>query len=206
MGAHLENQNVLLLSSPAPSGGLQVTLSVAQSSIGLLQLAVNPTDAGSNTIVLTVPSGANTAIYYVYGLASSGTATYSASAPGYGSGTDTVILAPSGIVITGPSRVSLSGGAQALTVYTGLLSTDGSNTPQNPQNLAGQAPLTVTIGNSNPAAGTLPSSVTIAPGTGSSQIAFVPASQPSSTTISVTQPSGYTTPNQLTSLAITVGP
>jgi hypothetical protein len=206
VGKHLENQNVLLLSSRAPSGGLQVTLSVAQSSIGLLQLAVNPTDAGSNTIVVTVPSSANSAIYYVYGLASSGTATYSASAPGYGSGTDTVILAPSGIVIFGPSGVSLSGGAQALTVFAYQLSTDGANTPQNAQSLAGQTSLTVTIGNSNPSAGTLPSSVNIAPGTGSSQITFTPASQPSSTTISVTQPTGYTTPGASTSVAITVRP
>jgi hypothetical protein len=206
VGQHLENQNVLLLSTPAPSGGLQVTLSVAQSSIGLLQLAVNPTDAGSNSIMLNLPAGGFSATYYVYALASSGTATYSASATGYGSGTDTVILAPSGIVITGPSSVSLSGGSQALAVYTALLSTDGTNTPQNPQSLAGQTPLTVKIGNSNPAAGTLPSSANIAPGTDSSQITFTPASQPASTTISVTQPTGYAMPDELTSVAITVGP
>jgi hypothetical protein len=206
VGKSLESQNSLLLTSPAPSGGLRVTLSVAQNSVSLIQLAANPTDAGSGSIVVNVPAGASSASYYVYGLASSGAATYSASASGYVStGTDTVTLAPSAIVIVGPSSVSLAGGPQPLTFYTAFLSTDGANTPQNPQSLAGPASLTVAVVNSTPAAGTVPSSVVISPGTNSSQIMFTPLSR-TSTTISVTQPSGYVMPSLYASLTITVGP
>jgi hypothetical protein len=206
VGVYLENQNFLSLSSPAPAGGLQVTLTVTPGSTSLMQLAVNPTDSGSSSVVVTVPSGGTSAVYYVYGLASSGTAVYSASASGYATVTDTVTLAPSGIVITGPLSVSLAGGPQSMIVYTNLLSNDGTNTPLYAQNLAGQTPLKVAIGNSNNQAGTVASSVTISPGTNSSPLTFTPASQPATTTISVTQPAGYTTPNQLGSDTITVGP
>ena len=148
VGQYLENLNSMVLGAAAPAGGLQVTLSVAAGSTGLMQLAVNPTDPGSNSIVVTVPAGQSSATYYVYALQSSGTATYGATAPGYSSATDTVTLAPSGIDIFETTSsgaptcaincsVSLSGGPQTFTLFTNQLSTDGNNTIVEQQNLAG---------------------------------------------------------------------
>ena len=148
VGQFLENANSMILGAPAPIGGLPVTLTVGAGSIGLMQLAVNPTDPGSNSIVVTVPPGQNGATYYVYALQPSGTATYGASAPGFSSATDTVALAPSGVDIfeTTPQgsptcaincSVSLSGGAQTFTVYANQLSTDGNFTLVGTQSLAG---------------------------------------------------------------------
>ena len=148
VGQYLENQNSMILGAGAPAGGLPVTLSVAAGSIGLMQLAVNPTDPGSNNIVVTVPAGQSTATYYVYSLQSAGTATYGASATGYTASTDTLTLAPSGFIIYGttPSgtqtcaiscNVPLSGGAQTFTVYASQLSTDGNFTLVGTQSLAG---------------------------------------------------------------------
>ncbi len=218
VGQHLENLNSMVLGAQAPAGGVPVTLSVATGSIGLMQLAVNPADPGSNSIVVTVPAGQSTATYYVYAVQSSGTATYSASAPGYASATDTVTLAPSGIDIfeTTPSgmltcatscSVSLSAGAQTFAVFTNQLSTDGNNTIVAQQSLAGNIPLSVTVQNSSSGVGTLSSSGTasITPGTDSGTLIFTPRTT-GTTTLSVTQPTGYTTPDEVTSVAITVGP
>ena len=204
VGNFLEAQGNVALSTPAGSGGVPVTLTVAPASIGHLKLAVNPTDAGANSITVTVPQGQQLASYWVYAFASSGTATYSATATGYGSGTDTVTLAPSAIIIVGPgglpggSTVSSSAGAQTLTVITDQLSTDGQDTPSPStiQPLAGNVPLTVLLSNNATGAGTLSSaSVNIAGGSSSGTVTFTPEAT-GIATISVGQPTGFTTPSQ----------
>jgi hypothetical protein len=204
VGQHLEANGSVNLSSAAPAGGLPVTLSVAAASVGKLQLAVNPTDAGSNTITVTVPQGQFNASYWVYALASSGTATYTATAPGYVSGPpDTVSFAPSAIILVGGGlggeSVSSSAGPQTLTVITNVLTADGQNTPQSgsAQPLAGNVPLTVMLANSNGAAGTLSAaSVNIAPGATSNTVTFTPKAT-GNATISITEPAGWTTPGPL---------
>jgi hypothetical protein len=214
VGQYLENQNTLILSAAAPSQGLQVILTSNNPS--LLKLAVNATDPGSNTITLNMSAGAQIATYYVYALGSSGSATYTATAPGYGSGSDTVYLAPSAILILGPGgcpgscTVSLSGGAQSLMVITDALSTDGQNTPDPNaiQPLAGNVALTVTLGNTNRGAGTVPGSASIAGGQSSGTVTFTDVAT-GSTTVSVSRPTGWTAPGlysgiNLTQVVITV--
>ncbi len=175
VGQNLEFQNFMELGAAAPSGGLPVTLTVAPGSVGLLQLAVNPSDPGSNSIVVTVPYNQSSATYYVYGLQSSGTATYGATAPGYSGGTDTVTLAPSGIEIfetnsTGgvicanSCPVTLSNGPQNFGLFTEQLSTDGSNIPQTQGYVAGPTgPATATTTGTASQGST---ALTVASGTG----------------------------------------
>jgi hypothetical protein len=169
-----------------------------------LQLAVNPTDAGSNAITLHIPQGGSLGSYWIYGLGTSGSGTYTASAPGYGTSTpDTTTLAPSAVIIVGPggqpgsAPVSSSAGPQTVTVITDQLSTDGNNTPMPGaiQALAGNVPLSVLLANSNTAAGTLSAtSVTIAAGTSQGTVTFTPKAV-GNATISVTEPSGWTVPS-----------
>jgi hypothetical protein len=192
----------LILPTAAPAGGLHVTLT---SNSPLLKLSTTATGAGSATIGIDLAAGATGATYYVQSLGSSGTVGYTATAPGYGPGTaNSIALVPSGIVILGPSSVSLAGGPQSLTVFTAQLS--ASNAPVVPQALAGGASLTVSLTNSPGVAGSVPVTVTIAPGTDGSFPLFTPLVSGSSTTVSVVQPSLWTLPTSLTSLGIFVQP
>ncbi|MGP8243292.1 MAG: beta strand repeat-containing protein, partial [Bryobacteraceae bacterium] len=210
VGQYLENQNLMILNTAAPAGGLPVTLTSSDSS--KLLLAVNPTDPGSTSITVTVSAGTYVAYYYVYALASSSWATYSGEAPNYAStGNDTVYFAPSGIVIYGPNgatnsfSASVSAGNSGTqypcSIYTEQLSTDGSNTPQYAQALAGNTALNVALTNSNSTFGTVPTPVSIAPGATGATVLFTPLSA-GSTTISVTQP--WNLPNAYTSIMANV--
>jgi hypothetical protein len=200
IGQYLQDVGQLILPVAAPTGGLQVTIT---SNSSLLKLAANATGAGASTITLNMKAGDTTATYYMQSLGTSGTVTYTATASGYGAGTGTIYLAPSGIVILGPSNVTLSGGPQNITMYTAQLSTDGTNTPVNPQALAGPSSLTVTLNDTNRGVGTVPASVVISPGANSSVFQFTPVAA-GSTSISVVQPNGWTTPNTYTQVGIFV--
>ena len=200
IGNHLERSGtIILLGATAPTNGLQVTLTV---SAGSLSLSKTGTDAGSSVISVTIPAGQSSGPYFMYGLADSGTATVSATATGFTSATGTESLTPSGIVIAGPFGQSgiipfntpLSGGNQPLSVSTAQLDT-GGNVIQ-VQSLAGPASLTVTLTDSNAAAGTVPGTVTIAPGDaagGTATATFHPVAV-GTTNIGVVQPGGYSAP------------
>jgi hypothetical protein len=204
IGQFLQDSGSLLLPVAAPAGGLHVTLT---SNSPLILLSTTATGAGSATIGIDLIPLQRTASYYVQSLGSSGTATYTATAPGYNPGTDTVTMAPSGVVIFNPGspNVSKAGGPKPLTVITAYL--DGSNSAVAPgQALAGGSSLVVSLTNTPGTAGTVPATVTIAPGDSSTTAMFTPLVSGSSTTVSVVQPAGWTTPAALTSVGITVVP
>ena len=106
VGQFLEDSSQLILPVPAPAGGLQVTL---QSNSPLLKLALNATDAPASSIVINMTASQSVANYYVIGLGSSGTPTFTATAPGYSPGNGSITLQPSGIVVIGPSSATMPG-------------------------------------------------------------------------------------------------
>jgi hypothetical protein len=203
IGAFLQEQATLVLSLAAPAGGLHVTLT---SNSSLLKLSTVATAAGTASIGLDIGAGTNSATFYLQALGSSGSPTYKVSAPGYADAIMSVNLVPSGVVILGAttcvSACSVPAGGQlALNVTTAYLD-PSTNVPQAPQALAGGAPLNVTLVNSNPAAGTV-GPVVIQPGTATTGIQFAATGiSGASTTLSVTQPSGWTTPASLVQVAI----
>ncbi len=198
IGRYLQQESMLILPLPAPSGGVIVTL---QSNSPSLLLSTSPTAAGSPSVALSIPGGGMTATYYLQSLGSSGSATYTASAPGYGPGTGTVDLVPSAVIVVGPSTIQFSGGPVALAVTTAYLSASGVPVAQ--QSLAGGAPLLVNLGNTNPGTGTVPATVTIAPGTNVVSATFTPVAA-GTTSISAQQPAGWTTPSSMAQWNITV--
>ncbi|HTS65855.1 MAG TPA: hypothetical protein VMH28_27725, partial [Candidatus Acidoferrales bacterium] len=123
-------------------------------------------------------------------------------AAGYAPSSGTITLVPSGVVIQGPGSVTRPG-TLTLTIYTAQLSGDGLNTPVIPEALAGGGSLIVSLHNSDPTIGSVSSSVIISPGTNNSTTLFVPLAA-GSTTVSLDQPTGWTTPSQLTTLNIKV--
>ncbi len=183
----------------APTSNETVTLTVTSGNI---LLAVNPTDAGSGSIQITIAAGNTSGNYYIYGLTSSGTATYSITASGYTSGSGTVTLAPSGVILAGPNGPGLPFSTNAatpvtLTVYTGALNTSQSNDFSVQEQLAGFVVngLSVTINNGGSAYGSVSSNpVTIPAGASSATVTFTPTADSGTLpfAIQVATPTGFT--------------
>lgn len=105
VGQNLQAAATVALSEAAPKGGLAIT--VRSDDPSRILLSKSPESEGSSEIVLNVPEGVrSTQEFEVQALASTGVATYTASAPAYGSGKGNVTLARSSILITGPSRAA----------------------------------------------------------------------------------------------------
>ena len=105
VGKNLETTAQVGFNGTVPAGGLIITITSDNPSQMLL--SASPTAAGSASIMLNAPFNAHTSpVFYVQGLADSGTVTYTASMPGFGSNTGTVTLAPSGFVIAGPTGLA----------------------------------------------------------------------------------------------------
>jgi Putative Ig domain len=206
IGKFLQDTGSVIVPGGAPATGLHVTV---QSNSPSLVLSTNSTTAGTGAISFDLTQGTGvTPNFFLQSQGSSGAPTYTVSAPGYNSATCSVALVPSGVVITNPSfgsssTFSVGAGPQPLMVVAAQL--DSFNNPATPQSLAGGASLVVSLSNTNNAAGTVPSTVTIAAGSDRKTFSFTPVA-PGSTNVSVAQPAGWTLPTGLTSIAVTVVP
>ena len=106
VGQNLQTMaNVMV--QPAPTSALHITLTSNDPSRVLLSTAV--ASAGSPSIAVTIPAGNRSASFYVQGVGASGTVSYAANGGGYSSKTGTVTIAPSGVVIAGPTGLRGSG-------------------------------------------------------------------------------------------------
>jgi hypothetical protein len=139
---------------------------------------------------------------------SSGTATYTASAPGYASATANVTLTRSGFVIEGPFGLGATffttPGAENsdLTIYSARLDANGNYVAQ--QLLRGGISASVDVTSSTTSVGTISiSPVAISGGTGSGATQFAPLAN-GSTVISTSVPAGFSAPSQFGSLTATV--
>jgi len=189
------------LSAAAPSGGLQVTISVTSGS-GVL-LSTTPTGAGSSSILVTVPEGSTGGgsfpAYYIQATAASGTATITAQATGWTSAPITVTLKPSGFVLRGPNGIGQDFGTitsnndSNLTIESWQINAS-TLVPEAPQAVRGGLSFPVAVSSSNTAVGTIGGSPVTVDGTSSAfALTFHPVGKGSSI-LSFTQPAGFTTP------------
>jgi trimeric autotransporter adhesin len=207
VGQGLEKNANIQLNGVAPTGGLVVTLTSNDPSKVLFSR--DGTLAGSTSINVQIQEGHNQSPdFFVYGLASSGTVSCGMSASGFGSATGTITLQRAGIVIQGPGSLgtpiftSVSGGQQSVTVSSAML--DGTGTVVELQAIAGGSSASVGVTSSNTTVGTITTSpVTIAGGSVSANTAFQPLAV-GNTTLTPIQPSGFVTPAQFGSVAVTV--
>jgi len=208
VGQHLETVSKIRLNRPVPADGLEVT--VKSDNPRLLLLSSDAVTAGSESIVFKLRPGFNsTPEFYIQGLGKSGTATYTASAAGFGSATGTATLAPSGIVIAGPAgfglpgfQTSIRGAKVHLKIYSALL--DSSLNLVAFQAVAGGSPVSFTISSSNPAVGGVPAEgLELRPGTNTITTQFKPAAM-GETTLSLNTPANLSVPAKLASLIATV--
>ena len=200
VGQFLQDSTGILLPSPAGASGVAVTVTSNSPS---LKLTTNPNVAGASSIVITIPANQQSATLYLQSLANSGSATYTISTASFGNAVGTVQFAPSAVILF-PQSVSgplSSGSINSVAVITALL--DGSNTPVSQQSLAGGAALNVAVSSGNTGVATVPTTVTIAPGSSTTTLPIT-LKGIGTTGVSVSQPSGWTTPNSLTTASVNV--
>jgi len=222
IGANLEIKGAVLLGAPAPDKGVAVTLTSADPR--RLLLSTSATVPGSKSITITIPAGGTNGQYYLQALAASGTVTYTAEGPGYDSHTGTIKLAPSGVVLAGPSGppdeaeilrpesplrpggffTSVGGTHTAIIVFTVYLDpTTHRGADITVQPLRAGTSLTVALKNSDPAIGTAADTVTIAGGSDQGETHFTPLAV-GSTVLSLITPEGFTTASNSTTLKAVV--
>ena len=204
VGQYLETAGTVTLSGPVPAADLQITLTSADPS--RLLLSLTPESPGSASIVVNLQRAIREPEFFLQGLDKTGTVTYTASAPGFTSGTGKVTLAPSGIVIGGPygvgktSFLTTTGAPQAkIGVYSALLDSSLNYVAQ--QRVAPGRSMTAHITSSNTAVGTIATAtLKIASGSNTATTLFKPAAQ-GETTLAVTAvPPGAGVPAQFTTV------
>jgi hypothetical protein len=202
VGKSLQLEGEVFRTVALPSD-LVVTLT--SSNPALMKLAALATAAGTTSITVTIPAGQLSARYYVQGVADSGTATYSASAPGFPTQSSSVTLAPSGVVMSSPGFAFLLFGPSPVKIATAMLNPGTFTRIEDQQLAGGNAPVVVNLANSNPSVGTLTPQATIPAGASSFDAAFTPLAVGTSTMSIVAQPPGWSTPAAaLTSISMLV--
>jgi len=201
------------LAGQAPSA-LQVVVSILDSSKALL--STTGTDAGFSSITLTVPAGSSqTPPFYVYGVGTGalGSTSYTANTgAAFGSCSNTVTLAPSGFIFSGPDRSPATkvqmGEQQQSQIYVTSEMLDSSLNPSAPQPVAGGLTVNVNVTSSDLAIGTiLTSPVQFTGGQGIATTILQSGTKPGSATLAVPTPNappGFSTPAQAASLTVTV--
>ena len=204
------------LNTPAPTGGIQVTISSSDQTKVLL--STSPTVLGSASITVTVGAGSTTIpTYYIQGLVSSGSTTLTASAAGYTSATATVVLNPSGFVINSQdSKGQFTAGDFVTTTLSSptalqvsVWQLNSSNVPVTAGQIRGGVSAPVQVVSGTTATGTILSgSVTFQGGDyAQNGMSFQPASNcnsPCTSVLSVTYPTGYAMPTTGGSITATV--
>jgi hypothetical protein len=206
VGQHLQAYANVQLNKPAPDGGLIITLT--SSDPGRVLLSPAPESAGKASIELAVAGGSRSSPeYYVQGLGSEGTVTYTASAPGFETGTGGVKLGPSGIVFArstvGMTDIHTTTGAHRPEIGVSTMLLDPSLNCVDFQPVAGGRSVTVEIATSSPAVGRVTlSPVTIPGGSVRAMTEFQPAGA-GQTTLSA-RAQGFSVPAQFATLPIVV--
>ena len=126
--AGVPSPTTVVLSSPAPAGGLGVTVSA--TSAGVASSSAGPF---SSTITATVPAGQSTSASFYVEATTVGSATLRASATGWATGdqTDSVAPGPLARIIVSPASASLAEGTTQVFGATGY-DAYGNTVPMTP--------------------------------------------------------------------------
>jgi hypothetical protein len=215
VGYNLETVGSLSLNGAA-GADLPVTITSSDPSLALLSSDTSGATLGSQSITMTIPAGATALLpgFYVQGLASSGTATLTFTAPGLTNSCSVgVKLIPSGFILASPAGTGaafttvIGGNDSQLTVFPATavqLNGDGSVNSFTGGKIRGGANIPVTVTTDNPAVGVINGTASFLAGaTNSGGATFHPVGG-GSTTVSVVQPSGFVNLSGGTSLLATV--
>src|SRR5690606_2274372 len=167
-------------------------------------LSTSPTTLGTDSLTFTGVTGTGWQGFHIQGLAE-GSTTLTVSAPGYASSTVPITVFPSGFHIsTGDINTSTFSGNSTINVDSYRLSATGTLSSQ--QELRPGASATINLTNSNNTVGTL-TDTTLTMASGSRTTTQFDPATAGTTTITMTQPTGWTQPtNGRNPLTATVTP
>jgi hypothetical protein len=118
LGRNLQGGVSVWLPRPAPAGGLDVTVEVADAGVALLSL--DPNVQGSASIVVHVPEGTTASSgFFVQALSQLGAVAYTATAEGYDATSATITVSPSGFVLSAAVSCFVCQDTLTATVYSG---------------------------------------------------------------------------------------
>jgi hypothetical protein len=193
------------LTAPAPSSGLQVTITSNSPDVLVSNDSSGATAGAASTIVF-VPGGSGLngrgfPLFYVQALNSTGSAQLTVSAPGWDSTSITVALKPSGFTLSGSTQ-GIGQDFAIQTAQTTLLPVQAwqlnSSTlnPQNAQSVRGGLTVQVGVSSSNTGVGTVVDTPAVFNGgTGLIELTFQSNNSPGTTTVlTLTEPAGFATP------------
>ena len=198
MGYQLEDTTQVTLHGAASS---DTTVTIASNNPAQLLLSKDGVSAGQASISLVIKAGFNrTPPFYVYALVNNGSATYTATVPGFGAANGTVNFAPSGFVLSGPfglgADFSTTTGspqsANGLEVQSYRLDSSGNINAL--EAVAGGLSVNLNITSSQPAIGTISGSPAVFSAGVSDVIAFFLEPLTDGTTLLSASASGFTTP------------
>jgi len=211
VGQNLEVAASIALTETAPAEGVEITLTSGDPNLVLFSKSAE--SKGVASLAARVRPGVlESDEFYVQGLGSTGTAMYTVSAPGFGSSTGKVTVAPSGIVVTtgGPLNTSsrdsfmLTVGTVTpkIRIYSALL--DSSMHYVAAQLVSGGSAVKVDVTSSDTQVGTVtPSQVTIPGGQAFAMTLFQPKAA-GSTKLAVNVPPGFGAPAQFAQLTANI--
>ena len=186
-----------------------VTITLTSNDPKRLLLAKMPDAAGSPSITVTARGGWQSPEFYLQALADQGTATFTASAPGFASADATVTLGFSGFVLALRARV----GVPSFQTTTGALPTeigvvaallDQDHKFVVPQSIAGGTTAKLNLVSSNTSVGTVAdTSITIPGGYNRVMTTFHPHAE-GTTTLAAKAPADYSTVGDIGSMVVNV--
>ena len=204
VGSHLQVPAKIKLSEPAPDEGLQITLHSTDPT--LLRISAAADKPGTASVVIRArPGNYETQEFWLQALGSSGKVTYTAEAPGRGSATGEVTLAPSGIVVRGPYRVAkfpTTTGAIPPKIRFTTARLDASGKFAEEQ--AAATDLRLEVSNSNPSAGRLAETPVQIPAGESTAVVLLHPAGEGDATLTVKAPPGFSVPAEEATITASV--
>ncbi len=207
VGSNLQVRVFGTLDTPAPSGGLTITVSSNNPNV---LVSADPLVVGSSSTLIIVPAGTtNLPAFYVQSLASSGTAQITLTGPGYGAAVANVVMTPSAILLTGPSGgagqdfATTTQSADSQLAFT-VFRLDAAFNPVQSGSLRGGLSLNVSVLSDNPTAGVVTVNGSMQGNDSSFSNAFFHPMAGGSTVLTLLQPSGFSTPVAGSHLTVTV--
>jgi hypothetical protein len=215
IGKNLQVGTYAPLGAPAPPGGVEVTITVADTSKALL--SSDPSAAGSASLTYAIPEGgSSTPEFYVQALQDSGTVQYTASAAGFASATKIVTLIPSGFVLSqrrpfdpcftcaDPLETATSSPDAALYLVAAALDSTTLNYSTYQGVRGGLGPVSVSVTSSNTSVGAVTSSPVVFDANASFLNTYFDPLTIGSTVLNIGTPGGFNTPSNLQQLTANV--
>ena len=191
------------MAPPAP--GVDVTITVADPSVALI--STDPTVPGSGSVTFPLVTGTSTQLIYLQGLTLNQGTELRITAPGYDQWITTVQVVDAGFYISSPSgdfTTTVDAANRTVRVYPASL--DALQRADENQQVRGGGTYSVDVLSSNTSVGVITISPLVFTGTEDYlNTAFDPIAV-GTTTISISQPPGFTPPAGETSIVATVNP